>query len=180
MPENGDIVIVRNRTDPLRPLPYEADRRTYVLAQRDNPILYEHVRFAKAQNPIMGALEDEADVRLQESLVGIVAPEGEKQKDPIGLVGVTDAIERIARSPDDHVIFLRGRAQARRSSLNRRLTQEERTDYLPADHFPPIPVNDPRLPADMPARAATAPPRKKSGRPRGRPRKHPVPADAPA
>lgn len=75
----GNIVCVVNRTPFI--LSYTKNGRDYNLDPGENWVNSDHVRFAKAQNPVRGS-KDPQNLSF-ESLVGLKAAKGEKQRDDI-------------------------------------------------------------------------------------------------
>lgn len=75
----GNIVCVVNRT-PFE-LTYVKNGRQYSLQPGENWVNSDHVRFAKGQNPVRGS-KDPQNLSF-ESLVGLKAAKGEKQKDDL-------------------------------------------------------------------------------------------------
>ena len=131
MPINGDVVEVINRTS--KSLTYQVDGRRFRLAPGPNHILWEHVRYAKNQNPLMGSI-DPFDIRSVGFLIGVAGT-----KDPVSPIEQSDDEELLDRSMygPDEIVKIKTRHINTRGSINRPLRQEEREDYIPSEHLPP-------------------------------------------
>lgn len=75
----GNIVCIVNRTP--HQLTYVKNGRQYSLEPGENWVNSDHIRFAKAQNPVPGS-RDPQNLAF-ESLVGLKAGKGEKQRDDL-------------------------------------------------------------------------------------------------
>ena len=78
----GNIICIVNRTQ--HELSYVKDGRQFTLEPGENWVNSDHVRFAKGQNPVLGS-KDPQNLSF-ESLVGVKAAKGEKQRDDISLI----------------------------------------------------------------------------------------------
>lgn len=117
MAQPGEFVFIVNRTSQI--LSYVYGAKTFSLRPGINERPYEHVYFAKNQNPLRGSLSKFGG-GSQQFLVGVQVPEGstEKQKDDLSPLEQSGSPELIDRTDDlaegGEVISVRGRGTAPR------------------------------------------------------------------
>jgi len=151
MPDNGDFVTIYNRTS--RPLEYQMDGRIYPLAPGPNERPWEHVRYAKNQNPLMGSA-DPFSTQVG-YLVGARWKVGgvEEGKDPIDPIEQSSAIELLDHGDNPNVVHVQTRHINSRISANRDLRADERVDTLPSAKLSPPPAKAPIATAPDPLKA---------------------------
>ncbi len=147
MPDNGDFVTIINRTS--KPLEYQMDGRIFELKPGPNERPFEHVRYAKSQNPLMGSA-DKYSIQIG-SLVGHRWELGGKTegRDDISPVEQSTSKELLDREGDD-VVEIRTRHVVTRGSANRVPTAAEAADAIPSQLVSPVPQNAPSEPEATP------------------------------
>ncbi len=147
MPANGDFVTIINRTS--LPLKYQANGRIYSLKPGKNERPFEHVRYAKTQNPLMGSA-DKYTIQIG-SLVGHRWEVGgiEEGRDDIFPVEQSTSKELLDREGDD-VVEIKTRHVVTRGGAQRPPTAAEAADAIPAQLVAPAPQNAPSPPEAAP------------------------------
>ena len=147
MPDNGDFVTIINRTS--KALEYQMNGRIYELKPGPNERPFEHVRYAKDQNPLMGSA-DKFSVQIG-SLVGHRWETGGKTegRDDITPIEQSTSKELLDRQGED-VVEIQTRHVVTRGGANRPPTADEATDAIPAQLAAP-PAHAPSPPVDTPS-----------------------------
>jgi len=146
MPDNGDFVTIINRTS--KALEYQMNGRIYELKPGPNERPFEHVRYAKDQNPLMGSA-DKFSVQIG-SLVGHRWETGGKTegRDDITPIEQSTSKELLDREGED-VVEIQTRHVVTRGGANRELRSDEAADAIPSQ-LAASPAHTPSPPVDAP------------------------------